>query len=131
MMNFETEIQKLQARVAALEAKQRFSALPIDEQFAQVHAAIEDQSTQDDPSVADTGKPWEDTPLPSGLVPRGKYAGKSHDQVVQLDPQHVVWLFDNGKEAGLGYTAAQVAEARELLKTRPAPRLKSRYLATR
>ncbi len=64
----------------------------------------------------DTGEVVEQEP---GLVPRGKYAGRKHEDVVKADPHHVVWLFNNGKEAGLGYKLTHVEAATELAKTTP------------
>lgn len=58
----------------------------------------------------------------SGLVPRGKYAGRKHEDVVKLDPHHVVWLSDNAKAMGLGYTYEHTDAARELAKTTPEKR---------
>jgi hypothetical protein len=52
--------------------------------------------------------PADDTPT----VPRGKYAGKKHADVVRINPQHICWLADNGLAYNLGYTDAHIAEAR-------------------
>lgn len=64
----------------------------------------------------DTGEVVEQEP---GLVPRGKYAGRKHEDVVKADPHHVVWLADNNKAYGLGYLDEHIEEARQLAKTTP------------
>ena len=50
-----------------------------------------------------------------GTLPRGKYAGKTRDWVVDNDPSYVEWLHDNEKAAGLGFTAEHIEEAKILL----------------
>lgn len=58
----------------------------------------------------------------SRAIPRGKYIGRLHADIVREDPHHVRWLGDNGHARGLGYTEAQVEEARKLAAGRPDPR---------
>lgn len=60
-------------------------------------------------------------------VPRGKYMGRLHADVVQLDPQHIVWLTSNGLAAGLGYTEDDIAAAQELAQRVPAGRGRTNY----
>lgn len=47
-----------------------------------------------------------------GKIPRGKYKGYDHNYVVDIDPQHVVWVADNGFAIGLGYTEDHIKIAR-------------------
>lgn len=47
-------------------------------------------------------------------LPRGKYAGKTHEWVVATDPGWVVWCVDNGKPIAEGFTPDEIAQARKL-----------------
>ncbi len=40
----------------------------------------------------------------AGLIPRGKYQGRHHDDVVRNDPWYVQWLASEDKAYGLGFT---------------------------
>lgn len=55
--------------------------------------------------------------LPDGsmkkTVGKGKYANKTHEQVLELDPDYILWLDEKGLIAGFGFTDTQVAAARQ------------------
>ena len=55
--------------------------------------------------------------IPAGTLQRGKYIRQTHQSVVARDPDYVVWNADKGYAAGLGFTDAHIAAARELLKS--------------
>lgn len=62
-----------------------------------------------------TIKDFQQEPGQPSILPRGKYAGRSHASVVAADPNYVEWLHDNDKAAGLGFTAEHIEEAKILL----------------
>lgn len=108
------EIETLDERLNALTKKLESLGRRLDLLVANMPAHIETREAPPPGSVegfygASSAQQESTTP---GLVPRGKYAGRNHADVVQLDPSHVVWLADNGHAAGFGYTAEQIAEAR-------------------
>lgn len=48
-------------------------------------------------------------------VPRGKYRGRARSWVVQHDPHHVVWLFENKHSSSMGYNANHLQEAQKAI----------------
>ena len=48
-----------------------------------------------------------------GKIPRGKYVGATHDEVVHKDPWYVQWLADENKAYGLGFTDEHIQLARD------------------
>lgn len=56
----------------------------------------------------------------AGLIPRGKYQGRHHDDIVHNDPWYVQWLVKENKAAGLGFTEEQCQAACD--DPRPDPR---------
>ena len=99
-------MNSLEDRVAILE--RQVLAL-----FAALDPANNRPTANIDPKTGDIKEPE------PGLVPRGKYAGRKHGDVVTADPHHVVWLADNNKAYGLGYLDEHIEEARQLAKTTP------------
>lgn len=76
------------------------------------------KETTYDPPTSDEGY----TPAATeGTIPRGKYRGSLHDDVVRADPHHVCWLFANGHAAGLGYTDEHRVQAEANSKTTADP----------
>lgn len=47
-----------------------------------------------------------------GTIPRGKYRGRDHAEIVKLDPQHVMWMNEQGFAKSFGYTDAHIEDAR-------------------
>ena len=104
-------MMSIEQRVAMLERQMAGVLLALDPANAR-------PTTNIDP---ETGEIKEPEP---GLVPRGKYAGRKCEMIVRIDPHHVVWLADNAKAFGLGYTQEDIDKARELVKTVPDPHKK-------
>lgn len=52
-----------------------------------------------------------DTPA-EGTIPRGKYRGRLHADIVKADPQHVHWMAEQGFAASFGYTEQQIEDAK-------------------
>ena len=46
-----------------------------------------------------------------GNIPRGKYAGKSHQEIVEADPWYVQWLASENKAYGFGFMDCHIEEA--------------------
>lgn len=55
--------------------------------------------------------PARDTPA-EGTIPRGKYRGRLHADIVKADPQHILWVAEQGFASGLGYTPEQIEDAK-------------------
>ena len=101
----------LEQRIAVLERQ-------VQALFAALDPANARPTTNIDPETGEIAEPI------SGTVPRGKYAGRKCEMIVRIDPHHVVWLADNAKAFGLGYTHEDIDKARELVKTVPDPHKK-------
>lgn len=48
-------------------------------------------------------------------IPRGKYQGKRHHEIVKKDPSYVCWLAEGNLAASFGFTDGEVAEAKRLV----------------
>lgn len=97
--------------------EQRITVL--ERQVQSLFAALDPSNSPPTRSASidpDTGEVMEPAP---GIVPRGKYTGRKHADVVKADPHHVVWLADNIKAYGLGYGDADIQVARKLAETTP------------
>ena len=70
-----------------------------------------------------TGDLYSDQLPDNSIIPRGQYKGKTHKEVIALDPWHILWLDEKCFASGLNYTFADIEEAREQVRIRgPNPR---------
>lgn len=64
----------------------------------------------------------ENVRYPAGTIQSGKYAGKTHEYVVQTEPSYVVFLDANGHAARFGFSTADVMACEDYVAKHPEPK---------